>query len=128
MNRILQEGQAIYYWFKKAGKRYQNEIGRFTSDDELPPGLEGQLRDYQPFLDESTRYVIVPSNKEGKPRIFNARGNFGVEHRRDSIFLYVPRGTLRIQYEGIDIDKVLRDGAFRGVNKTSRDLRPKPFP
>lgn len=111
---MLPSCQKIVYY------RNGKEISMLTKDSSIPLGLWQYIRYNQPFISEGdTLSLPLPNREVWKTSIVTkvkSEGNVLVVTTRNSVY--------RIEYIGIDLQKVLTDGEFEGVNSDDDALFP----
>ncbi len=119
---MLTAGQEIIY---RRGRHVV--VGRLNEDNWNESGYgrsAGFIRHYQPFV-EAGQQTLIPL-KDGGPPIRTSQIK-RVDRRGNTLLCETQNSTYEIEYVGIDLDKILGDGQFQGVNE-SEDHRLPSFP
>lgn len=104
---MLTENQEIIY--RKNG----SEIGRITSESELPESFLGYIRYYQPF----TKKGCILAIPKGRQEIRTSKVT-DVKRKENVLVVKTLNSVYEIEYKGINLERVLKDGEFKGVNKS----------
>ncbi|MDD5741677.1 MAG: hypothetical protein PHH54_06870 [Candidatus Nanoarchaeia archaeon] len=116
---MLNENQSIIY--RKDG----SEISRITKKDleEFPLGLAQYIRSYQPFSKKSNILTIPKKGREIRTTEIQ-----NVERKDNLLFVKTLNSVYEIEYKGIDLERVLADNQFEGINKSADGITPAKFP
>lgn len=122
---MLKESQKIIY------RRNGKEIAKITSETPLNimgRGLIGYIRFYQPFTKPGWKLNIPVRGEKGEMRELMTTKARYVTRKDNTLVVETKNSTYEIQYEGIDLEKVLNDGEWCGVNKDTDDWSVREFP
>lgn len=106
---MLAENQNIIY------KKGEEEIGRISFSDleKMPLNLAQYFRYYQPFTEKGEQLTIPQGNKSLRTSRVKS-----VERKGNSLIVNTMNSTYKIEFNGIDLEKVLADGKFKGINES----------
>lgn len=117
---MLTKNQEIIY--RKNG----SEIGRITREnsEEFPLTLAQYVRDYQPFTSKGNR-LSIPENAD---RIIRTSEVDTVKRDGNTLIVKTLNSVYEIEYKGINLERLLKDGQFKGVNQSKDGVTPALFP
>jgi len=107
MQELLEDQEIIY---AKNGE----EISRVTRATFLPEPLAGYVRLYQPFTKAGNDLTIPIVDRQTTKRASVK----AVSHEGNVLTVTTKSSTYTITYVNIDLEKILADGEFKGVNDT----------
>ena len=114
---MLQDGQKIVYL--KNGE----PIGELTLGVKLCLSVAQYIRDYQPFTSQGHSLMFIADGHRVRTTEIQK-----VEKKDQSLHVQTKNSQYEIQYVGIDLDKVLEDGQFKGCNSSPDGVEPSIFP
>ena len=113
MQELLEDQEIIY-------TQNDKELTRITRDTVLIDPLAGYVRCYQPFTKAGDN-LAIPIVEKGTVRKASVKE---VAHEGNVLTITSKQSVFKITYVNIDLEKILEDGQFKGVNADSA----APFP
>lgn len=116
----LQETQAIIY--RKDGK----EIFRLEPGRSIPLNFGQYVRYYQPFVAKGKNLSLLRKVDDGSPyplcwddkfKLETIRNIDNVSRRENKLTIRGSGSTYTIEYQNIDLERILKDGQNQGVNQ-----------
>jgi hypothetical protein len=117
---MLTKGQEIIY------RKDDSELCRLTADNWRKiisdDSKAGYIRYYQPFVKKENT-LMIPT----RPRGTKTSSVDKVTRKENVLIIKTQNSFYEVEYKGIDLEKVLSDGPFKGVNETTK-RKLNPFP
>ncbi len=116
---MLHRNQEIIY------RRNGKELCRLVTDDckKIDIATLQYIRDYQPFT-EPGNFLTIPFKKREK-----RSSTLKTVSRKENVLVCgTGHSTYEIEYVNIDLEQMLIDGAFFGVNEEGDGINPPYFP